>query len=107
MPARPETKARVLKSMEAPGRKLGRVAGGWISDLVALKKFITLCPYDVGKFNPRHYHYEPWRRDTFCVARCDACNQINTHCRGFIHESLHDEIGEPNRKRGRWASRGA
>ena len=106
VPRKDWTKQQVLQASEAPGRPWRRPAGGWISDLVALKKFITLCPYCDHGFNPRRHQYEVWRRDTYCVAKCDACGKFNPRCKAWIHESQHEAVGEWTRprRRGRWAS---
>lgn len=95
-----------LKADEHPGKPWNRVAGGWISDLAELQKFIQLCPFCVSKFNPRKSGYEVWRLHVNCVGKCDGCNQVSPHCRGFISQSLHDTVGE-NRPRGssRWRLR--
>lgn len=103
----PDTLARRLKAAEAPGRPWNRPAGGWIADKTALQKFVALCPFCVAKFNPRQHHYEVWRRDVLCVTRCDGCNKMDPRCRGFIHQSAHEDTGEwtrPRHRRGRWAS---
>lgn len=100
----PETAARRRKASEAPvGRGFGRTTGGHIGDLTDLKKFITLCPMCVGKFHPRLYGYEVWRF-YHVRANCDACGQFDLHGKAFIHESLHDAVGDDRRRRGRWAS---
>lgn len=101
---KPETKARVLASLEAQ-RPWNRPAGGWLDDFVALRKAIMLCPFCAPKFNPRARNYEVWRRELLVMARCDGCNQVSHQIRTFIHESTHDSVGEIQkpRRRGRWA----
>lgn len=94
-----------LAALEAPGRPVSRLSGGWVDDLCALQKFITLCPFCDHKFSPRAHHYEPWRRDLYCVARCDGCNRIHPRCKAFIHETYHEALGDWTRqRRGRWAT---
>ena len=103
----PVTHRRLLASYEHPGRPSGSVAGGWIADFVALKRCIMLCPFCVGKFNPRKYNYEVWRNDLYSVARCDDCKQHSRQIRSFIHESNHYDTGEwmsHSPRRGRWAT---
>ena len=92
------------KAAEDPGRPDRRPRGGWLDDLTSLKKFISLCPLCVGKFNPRLYGYELWR-SIYTVARCDLCKAFEIRCKSFIHESTHDQVGDVFRRRGRWASR--
>ena len=103
---KPDTAQRRLESMEHPGRPSGSVAGGWIADFVALKRVIMLCPFCVGKFNPRANKYEVWRNDLYSVAKCDDCKQMSRQIRTFIHQSQHHETGEWMRHkptRGRWS----
>lgn len=99
------SRAEKQKANEDPGRPWNRVAGGWIGDLAALQKFIQLCPFCLGKFNPRKSGYEVWRVDTYNVGKCDGCNTVNPKCRGFISEAYHTTVGDPNRRprRGRWS----
>ena len=100
----PDTPAKVRKAAEAPGRPVHRPAGGWIADLTALQKMITLCPFCIEKFSPRQHHYEVWRKHWYVVAKCDDCHRIDPRCRAYIHQSTHDQIGDWTRRRGRWAS---
>ena len=51
------TRESILDAHEAGGRKRGRAAGGWVDDLAAQKKVITLCPLCTGKFNPGKVGY--------------------------------------------------
>jgi hypothetical protein len=92
-----------LMADEHPGRPSGGTAGSWISDFVSLQKMISLCPLCLHKFNPRQNGYEVWRREVQLVGKCDDCKQMTPYLKGFIHQSLHDIIGEPNRPtKGRW-----
>jgi hypothetical protein len=92
-----------LKADEHPGRPNTRLAGGWVSDLAELQKFIQLCPFCVSKFNPRKSGYEVWRTYLNCVGKCDGCNQLSPQCRGFISEQYHTQVGEFTRtKSARW-----
>lgn len=95
----PETPARRLAASEAPGRPARRVPGGWVADHTALGKAITLCPWHVHKFDPRHSHYELWRREMFVRAICSDCNVFDLHCTMFTPQALHDEVGEWSRPR--------
>lgn len=101
---KPDTPQRRLASYESSGRPMGRVAGGWIADLTGLKQTVMLCPYCVNKFHPRQHCYEVWRDEWLVIARCDGCKQHSRNSKVFIHQSLHDEIGD-DRKRGRWVTR--
>lgn len=100
----PETPARRRHAAEAPGKPWHRVAGGWLDDHVALRKFVTLCTDCTPRFNPRRHHYEVWRQTVYVMASCTACNAFDPRCRAYIHEALHEQLGETGRRRGRWAS---
>ena len=95
----------ILKSTEDSGRPWDRVAGGWISDLVALQKFIMLCPFCLPKFNPKRHGYEVWRLNISSIGKCDGCKNISTYLQGFIPEAYHPILGDQERKprRGRWS----
>jgi hypothetical protein len=96
-----------LLASEDPGRPSGRLAGGWISDLTALQKFVMLCPFCVHKFNPRKQGYEVWRSEVQANGKCDDCKQVSPYLKGFIHQALHDTTGEyfNKPKKGRWSLR--
>lgn len=106
---RPETARRRFQAAASGGRRVGAVVGSYVSDLAALRKTIMLCALCVHRFNPRRYQYEPWRRDLYAVAACDDCRATTHGTRIFIHESLHQDVGDPElaaRRRGRWARLG-
>ncbi len=96
-----------LKADEDSGRPWNRVAGGWISDLASLQKFIMLCPFCLGKFNPRTSGYETWRQNIYSIGKCDGCKNLSTYLKGFIHEEYHQTVGEWERhpRKGRWSRR--
>ena len=99
----PDTPAKVRRASEDPGRPANRLRGGWLDDLTSLKKFVSMCPLCVGKFNPQRYGYELWR-SIYTIATCDLCKVFDTRCKSYIPQSHHDQIGDA-RRRGRWASR--
>lgn len=103
---KPDTPQRRAAAAEAPGRPWVRPAGGWVNDLAALRQTVMLCEFCDPKWNPRRAQYEPWRRDLWVTARCDACKQMSRHVKTYIHESLHVTVGDPEtrRRRGRWGS---
>lgn len=102
---KPDTPQRRLAASESNGRPAGRVAGGWISDITALKQTVLLCPFCVEKFSPRSHHYELWRTEWLVLAKCDGCKNYSRNSKVFIHQSLHDEVGEDRPRRGRWVTR--
>ena len=99
----------ILKSYEDPGRKTGMPVGSHISDLIALRKAISLCPLCVGKFNPKRYEYEHLTSPeigVYSIANCDACRATDPRCKTYIHASLHDDVNSDRYRRGRWAQHG-
>jgi hypothetical protein len=88
---------------EAPGRPAGRVAGGWISDVAALKQCVLLCEFCQNKFDPKRYGYRKWK-NTYVSVKCDGCKAHTIRGTAFIHEGHYSEVINDNRpKRGRWA----
>lgn len=85
----------------------GRLPGGWIADGIGLRLCITLCDTCDRKFVPRKCGYELWRRDLgltgpYVLSDCWGCSSKWVKCKAFIHESLHDVVGDDTPRRGRW-----
>ena len=100
----PDTPRKILKSLEAGGKPVGRLAGGWVDDFAALRKAIMLCEFCSPRFNAKQNKYAVWRRDIYAIAKCDGCNQTSRHIKTYIHESTVPDVGEePRRRRGRWS----
>ena len=101
---KPDTPERRMARLEAPGRPVGRLGGSWNADITALRKCVILCDFCIHKFHPRRAGYEAWR-ETTNKAKCDDCGQFSPRCKAFIHESLHDAVGDWQRRptKGRWA----
>jgi len=107
------TAAELLKESEAGGKKRNRVAGGWIADLAAQKKVITLCPLCTGKFNPARVQYRKEKEFPVCQATCDGCSTFDIRCSLYIYDELYrqvrstaDERRELNRHRAARIKRG-
>jgi hypothetical protein len=86
------TRADLLKDAEAGGRKRGRPAGGWIADIAAQKKVITLCPLCTGKFNPARVNYRKDKELPICSAKCDGCSTWDTRCSAYFCEELYKQV---------------
>lgn len=86
------TKKDVLAAGEAGGRKRGRAAGGWIADLAAQKKVITLCPLCTNKFNPAKVGYRREKEFPVCQAKCDGCSTFDTRCSWYIYSELYSTV---------------
>ena len=86
------TADKLLKDAEAGGKKRGRVAGGWIDDIAAQKKVITLCPFCTGKFNPAKFHYRKEKEFPVCQATCDGCSTFDTRCSLYIYDELYTQV---------------
>lgn len=86
------TKESVLAAHEAGGRKRGRVAGGWVDELAAQKKVITLCPLCTGKFNPGRVNYRKEKEFPVCQAKCDGCSTQDNRCSMYIYAPLYSMV---------------
>lgn len=86
------TEAEWLKSQEAGGKKRNRVAGGWVADIAAQKKVITLCPLCTNKFNPARVGYRKEKEFPVCQAKCDGCSTWDPHCSMYIYEELYTSV---------------
>jgi hypothetical protein len=67
-----------------------RLAGGFIADLVALGKAITLCSFCEHKFAARRHGYSRkslWPGQTWVTGPCDGCRNPLTRCTLFIKET--------------------
>ena len=85
----PDTPRKVLKSLEAAGRTRGRSAGGWVHDLCALRKVITLCPACTHKFNPGRLGYVREKEFNQVCAKCDGCTTLDMHCTMYMFEETY------------------
>ena len=86
------TKQDVLQAAEAGGKKRGRAAGGWIADIAAQKKVITLCPLCTNKFNPAKVHYRREKEFPVCQAKCDGCSTFDPRCSWYIYDELYTTV---------------
>jgi hypothetical protein len=86
------TKAQILKAQEAPGKKKGRAAGGWIHDLCSLRKVITLCPECQPKFNPGRLGYIREKEFPVVQANCDGCKTFDQRCAAYFWEETYHEV---------------
>jgi type II secretory ATPase GspE/PulE/Tfp pilus assembly ATPase PilB-like protein len=86
------TAAELMKDAEGGGKKRGRAAGGWIDDIAAQKKVITLCPLCTNKFNPAKVHYRKEKEFPVCQAKCDGCSTFDSHCSWYIYDELYSTV---------------
>ena len=86
------TQAQLLKEQLCEGKKHGRVAGGWIEDLAAQKRVITLCPLCTNKFNPARLHYRKEKEFPVCQAVCDGCSTFDSRCSMYIYDELYTSV---------------
>lgn len=93
------TKQDVLKAAEAGGKKRGRAAGGWIADIAAQKKVITLCPECTHKFNPAKVSYRREKEFPVCQATCDGCSTFDDKCSWYIYDELYTSIRSTSEER--------
>lgn len=86
------THESLLRDQEAGGRKRGRVAGGWVADLAAQKKVVTLCPLCTHKFNPARAGYRKEKEFPVCQAKCDGCSTFDTRCSWYVYDELYTTV---------------
>lgn len=86
------TPAKRLKDMETGGKKKNRVAGGWIADLCAQKRVITLCMGCTHKFNPARVGYRREKEFPVCQAVCDGCSTWDPKCSWYIYDELYTSV---------------
>jgi hypothetical protein len=86
------TQTEVLKAMEAPGKTRGRGAGGWVHDLCALRKVITLCPLCTHKFNPGRLGYIKEKEFPVVQATCDGCQTFDSKSTAYFFEETYQTV---------------
>lgn len=86
------TTAQKLKALEGGGKKRNRVAGGWIADLAAQKRAITLCGPCTPKFNPARVGYRKEKEFPVVRAKCDGCSTDDLFCTLYIYEALYSQV---------------
>ena len=72
------SKRELLRESKSTGRPVGRNTGGWVDDLAALGKAITLCRTCKGKFNYAAYGYEKRKLVPMwdeVIGECDGCKE--------------------------------
>ena len=82
----PKVRLKAAEWKGGPGK--GRLAGGWIADMAALKKAVLLCDFCVRRWAPRNYGYRRrnlWPGQSFAFARCDGCGRTQ-QCFMHLHE---------------------
>lgn len=86
---RKRSPAEHLVAIGSRGRAVGRMAGGWVADLAALNKCITLCDFCAAKFNPKAHGYVARRVVpylSYVIGDCDGCRTPSTRCTMFLKE---------------------
>lgn len=85
------TPAELLGCFEDPGKPAKRLTGGWVLDLVALKKCIWLCDLCKGKFAAARHDYVTKSNLPFVRGRCDGCKDYVPRATLFVpagHDGL-------------------
>lgn len=84
----PRMKARAAEAPRALPR--GRLAGGWVTDLVALGKAVTLCFSCCRKFDAKRHEYHAVRlteTSKFVIGDCDGCRDRLVRCVLYVKQS--------------------
>jgi hypothetical protein len=96
-PAEQRAKRAAAKRLEARGRRVGAVAGSWISDLAELQKVITLCwqcdPKWKRSAKQHGYDSKRWMSKFGGVwADCDGCREFGPQRTCYIHMANIDQV---------------
>lgn len=86
------TQKQLLAWDEHPGKSRGTTAGSWISDLVAAKKVVTLCPLCTHKFNPGRLGYRKEKEFPYVQAKCDGCQVFDIRCTAYFNEETYSQV---------------
>jgi len=77
----------LLKASISPGKPLGRVTGGWIADMIGLRKSLTLCEKTcTRRFKPRSEGYDgpiEIAGYQYVYSTCDGCRETAVKCHLF------------------------
>ena len=99
------SKKEIMDADEHPGRRTTphgyQSPAAWISDLVARKQCVLLCPFDRIKFDHRKYHYRKMYipnihalNDGYMAnGKCDACKEQTSRLGGgtaYVHEETYN-----------------
>ena len=92
-----------LKATVAPGRPKKVMPGGYLADLIALRKVLLFCPSCLKDFDGRPYRY--CREEMLCWAKCDLCRTPTQNAQAFIPEEYWAtaHAGQQPPTKGRWA----
>jgi hypothetical protein len=71
---------------EARPRAAGRLAGGYLADMAALRKAIALCVNCRPKFNAAAHGYATPGNIPFVQDRCDGCKTYSTRAHFLVHQ---------------------
>jgi hypothetical protein len=82
---KPWTDQRLTMAMGHTGKKSGQLGGSYISDLVSLKKCITLCVGCSRKFSAASNGYVTDRSIPKCSASCDGCKDMGHDRNVYVH----------------------
>jgi hypothetical protein len=86
------TRDQILAAHEVGGRKRGRTAGGWVDDLAAQKRAITLCPLCTNKFNPARVGFRKEKEFPAVNAKCDGCSTLDLKCTLYIYDEYYTMV---------------
>lgn len=82
---KPWTTQRLAMADLHTGKKSGQMAGTYISDLVTLRKAISLCVDCLPKFNAARNGYVTCKNIPMVGGRCDGCKEDGMERRLFLH----------------------
>ena|SRR3990172_5620727 len=89
---KPLTKQDQLKSMEHPGRRMGKPHGSYVIDLADLRKVVILCPACNSKFDWKRHRFRKEKEFPYVVSKCDACKSTDAYCSMYIAEETYSRV---------------
>lgn len=99
------TKRDEVQAKLDPGRKRGKPVGTYMSDLVAMRKIVLLCPSCQVPFDKEYWNHGYRREDMLCVSKCDACRKPGDNIRTYVPEEnwrVAHAYDDTKPRKGRW-----
>lgn len=81
-----KTPRQRASDFRAPLRNGRRVAGGWIADMVSLKRAIALCQLCRPKFDAPYHGYITKPQMRFVRGKCDGCQEYGDKRHFLFHQ---------------------
>jgi hypothetical protein len=79
---------------EEPAKPRGKLRAGWVDDIIASKKVVTLCTGCHHKFKGglERYGYRREREFPRVISKCTGCNVEVQDCTLYFHEEIYKVV---------------